>query len=131
MWTTGITPRVSETDGLGHINNTSVVAWLEAGRRGLFDLFNPENDFSQWRMIVVSLTIDFKHETFFGFDVEIKSCVSEVGRSSLKLSEEIWQNGVLCVTSRATYVNVDPVAKKSQEIPENIRQGLAATTCAS
>ena len=35
MFTTVITPRVSETDGMGHINNTVIPIWFEAGRKGI------------------------------------------------------------------------------------------------
>lgn len=46
MFTTTITPRVSETDGVGHINNTTVPVWFEAGRHEIFKLFTPDLSFS-------------------------------------------------------------------------------------
>lgn len=124
MWKTVIVPRVSETDALGHINNTTIAVWLEAGRTQLFRVFNPENDFLQWRMIVVSLEIDFRHELFFGADVEVRVAVKRVGRSSLELSEEIWQRETLCVSAKTTYVHVDPTTRKSSPIPPAARRIL-------
>ena len=121
MWSTTLSPRVSETDALGHINNTTIANWLEAGRTGLFNLFTPDNNFSQWRMIVVSLKVDFLREMFFGSDVEIRVCVEKIGRSSLELAEEIWQAGVLCASARTVYVHVDPQTRKSAEIPNRER----------
>lgn len=131
MWTTVLTPRVSETDGLGHINNTVAATWLEAGRLGLFRIFTPDDDFSQWRMIVVALSLNFHREIFFGSDVTVTVCVSKIGRSSLQLSESIWQDGQLCVTGEATYVNVDPTTKKSAPIPEDVRSVLTRHVCPS
>lgn len=131
MWTTIISPRVSETDALGHINNTTVAVWLEAGRTGLFNIFNPDNDFSRWKMIVVSLKIDFLSELFFGSDVEIRVCVSKLGRSSLELTEQIWQGDALCVTAKTTYVHVDPSTRKSSGLSDAAREALARHACAS
>ena len=48
MIVTTITPRVSETDGAGHINNTAIPVWLEAGRREIFALFTPDLGFEHW-----------------------------------------------------------------------------------
>ena len=45
LLTTIITPRVSETDGVGHINNVFVPIWLEAGRREIFKIFSPDLSF--------------------------------------------------------------------------------------
>lgn len=129
MYRTMITPRVSETDGLGHINNTVMPVWFEAGRREIFELFSPVGDFAAWRMIVASLTIDFLHEVFYGVDVEVRVCISHIGRSSLRLSEELWQAEKLCAKGEATYVNVDPRTKKSTEIPGDIREQLNRHSC--
>ncbi|MGM0876104.1 MAG: hypothetical protein ACQEWV_15325 [Bacillota bacterium] len=37
MYKTIIEPHVSETDGVGHINNTTIPIWFEAGRNDLFN----------------------------------------------------------------------------------------------
>ena len=42
MFETTITPRVSETDGAGHINNVFVPVWFEAGRREIFRILTPD-----------------------------------------------------------------------------------------
>ncbi len=39
---TTITPRFSDTDALGHINNTNVPVWFEGTRDPLFRLFTPD-----------------------------------------------------------------------------------------
>lgn len=58
MFHTTIEPRVSETDAVGHINNTTVPVWFEAGRNQLFALFNPERSFKDWKMIILNMNVD-------------------------------------------------------------------------
>jgi len=129
LWETTLAPRISETDALGHINNTTIANWLEAGRTGLFEVFTPDHNFSQWRMLVVSLKIDFLHEIFFGSDVQIRVCIKKIGRSSLELDEEVWQGGVLCVSAQTVYVHVDPHTRKSALIPGDERLLLLPHMC--
>lgn len=124
MFETIIYPRVSETDAVGHINNTVVPVWFEAARRDLFELFGPVDDFSQWRMIVASFTVDFKHELTYPAPVTVRSSIERIGNSSLTLYEEMYQHGRCCVIGRTTYVHVDPATKRSERIPDQVRADL-------
>lgn len=67
MYTTTLTPRISETDAVGHINNTTIPIWLEAGRHQIFALFNPDHKFHDWKMIIVKTTIEYKEQIFLGW----------------------------------------------------------------
>lgn len=125
MFETVIHPRVSETDAVGHINNTVVPVWFEAGRRDFFALFGPPEDFSLWRMIVASFTVDFEHELTYPAPVTVRTWVERVGNSSLTLYEEMHQHGRRCATGRTTYVNVNPQEKRSERISDDIRAELA------
>lgn len=126
MWKTIIAPRVSETDGVGHINNTVIPVWLEAGRHPLFKIFNPEHSFHDWRMVIVKTTVEYKAQIYFGYDVEIHCYINRIGNSSLELYEEVWQQDRKCIEAFTTYVNFDQAQQKSQVIPEDIKQLLAA-----
>lgn len=65
MWRTPITPRVSETDGAGHVNNCFVPVWFEAGRREIFRILTPDLDFARWRVALVNINIDYTAQIFF------------------------------------------------------------------
>lgn|SRR5699024_96042 len=121
---TTIEPRFSETDALGHINNTVIPAWLEASRNQLFWMFTPNMSFDDWKLVVVNTNTNFKDEIYFGHDVVIYNWVKKIGNSSLQLYEEIWQNDRLCVDSTVTYVNVDLRTKKTETIPTHLREQL-------
>ncbi|MGO1060237.1 acyl-CoA thioesterase [Planococcus sp. FY231025] len=124
MYETVLSPRVSETDGVGHINNTTLPVWFEAARNPLFALFTPDHDFTRWKMVIVKTTLEFISQIYFGQDVEIKVWIKKIGNSSLELYEELHQNGSLCARNTAVYVNYDLQAQKSEKIPEEIREEL-------
>lgn len=125
MYKTILTPRVSETDGVGHINNTTLPVWFEAARNPLFDLFTPDHDFAKWKMVIVKTVLEFTGQIYFGKDVAVNVWVKKIGNSSLELYEELYQEGNLCARNTAIYVNYDLDSQKSEKIPEAIRQELA------
>lgn len=119
-----IEPRISETDGMRHINNTTVPVWLEGARNELFSIFNPTKEFSKWTLLIVNTNINYRNEIFFGENAEVRCWIKKIGNSSLVLYEEIWQSGRLCVGAETTYVNVDSTSKKSERISDEIRMAL-------
>jgi acyl-CoA thioester hydrolase len=124
MYLTIIEPRVSETDGVGHINNTTIPIWFEAGRNQLFKLFTPDSSFKNWKMIILKMNVEYIGQIFFGKDVEIKTWVKRIGKSSLELYEEIHQENRLCTKGTAVYVNFNLQKQKSEPITDEIRQEL-------
>lgn len=125
MYKTILTPRVSETDAVGHINNTTLPVWFEAARNPLFDLFTPDHDFAKWKMVIVKTILEFTGQIYFGKDVEVNVWIKKIGNSSLELYEELYQDGNLCAQNTAVYVNYDLGSQTSEKIPEAIRQELA------
>lgn len=125
MYYTPITPRVSETDGVGHVNNTVIPVWFEAGRREFFTLLSPEESFAGWRNIVINMNVDFLHEISYFHEVHVHTWVEKVGTTSIRLYEEMWQQGKLCARGNTTYVNVNPVTKSAEPVPESVRAQLA------
>lgn len=124
MFVTRIRPRVSETDGVGHINNTTIPVWLEAGREEIFRLFTPDLSFQNWRMVIVNMNIDFLKEIFYGQEVEVRTWVKKIGNTSLQLAEEVHQGGQLCVRGECTYVNYNLAERKAEPIPPHICRQL-------
>ena len=121
-----ITPRVADTDALGHINNTVLPCWFEEARTPLFRILNPTLDFAKWNIIMAHMEIDFLKQIYFHSNVEIRTWVSRMGNSSFDLIQQLWQNGDLCASSKVVIVHFDFKAQKSVVICDAMREQLMA-----
>ena len=121
---TKIVPRVSETDGVGHINNVFVPIWFEAGRREIFRIFSPKLDFINWKLALVKVTVEYVDQLYLAEDVEVKTGIEKVGTSSFTIKEEIHQTNRICAKGQAIYVNYNFRDKKSEPISNEVRNRL-------
>lgn len=124
MFTTAITPRVSETDGAGHVNNTVAPVWLEAGRREVFRIFSPDLRFDDWHLALVNTNLDYVAQIYWQQAAEVRTWVDRVGNTSFRLYEEIWQGTRLCVKGTVTYVHFDYATQQSRPVPAQARTRL-------
>ena len=124
MIVTDITPRVSETDGVGHINNVFVPIWFEAGRREIFRIFSPKLDFKNWRLALVKVEVEYVDQIYLANDVEIRTGIEKIGNSSFTIKEELHQKDRLCAKGKSIYVNYNFRTEKSESIPETTRKKL-------
>ena len=88
MFITIIEPRFSETDILGHINNTAFPVWFETARQDIFKLVHPNLSSSDWPMIIAHIHVDFILQTEYGDKVTIKSYISKIGKKSFDVTHE-------------------------------------------
>ena len=121
---TNIVPRVSETDGVGHINNVFVPIWFEAGRREIFRIFSPNLDFLDWKLALVKVTVEYVDQLYLAENVEVRTGIEKIGTSSFTIREEIHQTNRLCARGQAIYVNYNFTEKRSEAIPIKIRNRL-------
>ena len=121
---TNIVPRVSETDGVGHINNVFVPIWFEAGRREIFRIFSPNLDFLDWKLALVKVTVEYVDQLYLAENVEVRTGIEKIGTSSFTIREEIHQTNRLCARGQAIYVNYNFTEKRSEAIPNQIRNRL-------
>ena len=121
---TKIVPRVSETDGVGHINNVFVPIWFEAGRREIFRIFSPNLDFINWKLALVKVTVEYLDQLYLAEQVEVRTGIEKIGTSSFTIKEEIYQTNRLCSKGQAIYVNYNFKEKKSEPISNEIRGKL-------
>jgi acyl-CoA thioester hydrolase len=120
-----ITPRLYETDALGHINNATIAAWFEVVRvRFLESLVDDSADIiKNW--ILASVHIDFVGETFYGADVTAKIVEASIGNSSFTLHTEMFQGDRQTVRGKAVLVHLDLASKSPSRIPDALRAKLA------
>ena len=124
MIETPIIPRVSETDGAGHINNTVIPIWFEGGRTEIFRVLTPDLDFKNWRVALVNMNVDYLAQTYFQDRAVVRTWVDKVGTKSFTLYEELWQGARLCAKGTATYVYFNYDDQEAKPVPENVRVAL-------
>ena len=124
MIETPIIPRVSETDGAGHINNTVIPIWFEGGRTEISRVLTPDLDFNNWRVALVNMNVDYLAQTYFQDPAVVRTWVDKVGTKSFTLYEELWQGARLCAKGTATYVYFNYDDQKAKPVPENVRVAL-------
>lgn len=126
MYTTKVTPRFGDTDGLQHINNVALVEWFEVGRNPIFRIFTPDLDLSyeKWKLILVRTEFDYIGQMYYGKDVEIKTFITKIGNTSFTIGHEAWQDGELKARGKAIIVHYDFQRERSLPIPDSIRKQL-------
>ncbi|CAH0540300.1 acyl-CoA thioesterase [Vibrio marisflavi] len=124
MFQTTIFPRFTDTDALGHINNTAFAIWFEEARLPIFEIFHPTLEVKSWPLIIARIEIDLLAQTYWGKDVEIRTFIEKVGNSSCHLRHEAWQEGNKVAKGLAILIYFDYVSNQSKTIEEHIRQQL-------
>lgn len=126
MYKTIITPRIGDTDALRHINNTALPVWFETARNPIFEIFNPtlELTYKKWNLMMIRCDFNYLKPIYYGHDVEIRTYVSKIGKTSLTLIHEAWQNGQLRANGSCTMLYFDFIRQTSVAIPEDIHEKL-------
>lgn len=124
MFTESFETRFSDTDALGHINNSMIPIWFEGGRNPIFKIFMPTLDLSDWRLILAKMDVTFHAEMFFGSRIEIRTYIGRVGHSSFDVYQELWQDDIKKASGTAVMVHFHNGIKKSEPIPDAIREQL-------
>jgi len=117
-------PGFSDTDALGHINNTVFPYWFENSRIEIFRIFSRELDLNNWPLILAKITIDFKHQCYYGVEVEVNSYIDKVGNSSFVVLQEVFQKNKLVAVGMSTMVHFDHKKNISIQIPLEIKKQL-------
>lgn len=126
MFIEKITPRFSETDVLGHINNTVLPVWFEAARAPIFRFFTPDLNPYDWKLIIAKVEVSFLAELFYGHDVQVKSSIEHIGSSSFVIRQEAFQQERCCAIGKTVMVRYDFSAKSAT--PLSIQEKKALQT---
>lgn len=118
-------PRFSETDVLGHINNTVLPVWFEAARAPIFRFFTPDLNPHDWKLIIANVEVSFVGELFYGAEVTINSSIEKVGNSSFVVRQEAYQNERCCAVGKTVMVRYDFSEKSKKALSESEQQALS------
>jgi acyl-CoA thioester hydrolase len=120
MFSEVITTRFSDTDALGHINNTMVPIWFEGARDPVFKWFMPELDLTHWQLILAKIDVSFHAQIYYGKKIELRTYIGRIGSSSFDVYQELWQNEVKCASGTAVMVHFCYEKQTSSKIPDQV-----------
>jgi acyl-CoA thioesterase FadM len=115
--------RWRDLDGLGHVNHTVVLTYLEEGR----DAFLKAHGIRRDEYVVGRCNVSFRGEIDPAFEaVTVQCAVRELGRSSVTTSERIVDHtGEVVVEAEFGLVMWDPAQRGSRPISDEERASLA------
>jgi acyl-CoA thioester hydrolase len=123
-----ISPRLYETDAMGHINNATIAAWFEVLRVSFLEsIADADGDAEPGKVfdwVVASFKLDFAAETFYGSEVTARVTRVAVGNSSLGIDCEMLQDGKVCVRGESVLVHFDNQAKQKKPIGDELRSRI-------
>lgn len=118
---TDIQLRWSDTDALGHLNNTSFASYAELGRLD----FLQRSFAAVGSLILANLSIDFRRQVRYGADVHVETWIEKVGRTSITLRQDVFANGEVAAEARSVVVHFDYAAQQKLELSAEARERLA------
>ncbi len=115
--------RWRDLDGLGHVNHTVVLTYLEEGR----DAFLKERGIRRDEYVVGRCSVTFNGEIDPAFGaVTVQCAVRELGRSSVATTERILDHsGEVVVEAEFGLVLWDPEQRGSRPITDEERTALS------
>ena len=114
--------RWRDLDGLGHVNHTVVLTYLEEGR----DAFLKQHGIRRDEYVVGRCSVNFRTEIDPAFEaVTVECSVGEIGRSSMTTTERILdRSGNVVVDAEFALVLWDPQQWASRPITDSERTSL-------
>lgn len=116
--------RWRDLDGLGHVNHTVVLTYLEEGR----DNFLKRHGIRRDEYVVGRCSVNFRGEIDPAFEaVTVQCAVRELGRSSMTTNERILDHtGQVVVDAEFGLVLWDPDQRVPRPITDEERASLAS-----
>ena len=120
--------RFSETDALGHINNTSYFIYLEEARMKFFEALGLAPNIEDWNFLLASTKCDFITQGYFNQLLSVRTYLTKVGTKSCEMSHDIIcsQTGETIAKGTAILVCFNFGEQKSEPIPETIKERLVS-----
>ncbi|HEV7415468.1 MAG TPA: acyl-CoA thioesterase, partial [Tianweitania sediminis] len=99
--------RYSDTDRQGHVNNAVFATLLESGRVGIIYENGLSIAATGCAFVIARVEIDFRAELTWPGTVDVATAVTRIGRSSVELSQALFQNNRCAALSRSVVVQMN------------------------
>ena len=118
------TIRYADLDPQGHVNNAVFATYFETGRVAMFR--NPDLGIGvpDATFILVRSEIDYISELRWPGNVEIGTALAEFGRSSFKVVQVIYNQGICAASGSFTMVLTDKTTRRPRPLTEEVMTKL-------
>ncbi len=108
--------RYGDTDRQGHVNNAVFASFLETGRVEL--LYHSERPLlpDGASFVIVSLQLNFIREITWPGKIDIGTGITQIGNSSIKIYQQLFQNEQLVADAETVIVQVDGATGRSRPL---------------
>lgn len=114
--------RYADTDRQGHVNNAVFATFLETGRVEI--IIGQELADEGAAFVIARLELDFLSEINWPGEVEIGTAVREVGRSSFRLFQRVFQDGKPVAEAVTVIVQMNEATRRSHPLSDKARKQL-------
>jgi acyl-CoA thioester hydrolase len=110
--------RFGDLDPQGHVNQAVFLTYFESGRVAMFRDPDLGIGVPGATFVMVRMEVDYLRELHWPGMIEIGTGVAEFGRSSFKVNQAIFRDGICAAAGRATLVCIDTASRKPRPLPE-------------
>lgn len=111
------TLRFADTDRNGHITSSVFAICCQSGRLGLLSDPSRGAEPPHAQFVLASLQLDYVRELHWPGTVEIGTRIERIGRSSVTLTQALFQAGRCAAIARSVAVLMDANTRRSRPIP--------------
>jgi acyl-CoA thioester hydrolase len=121
--------RFGDLDPQGHVNQAVFLTYFESGRVAMFRNRDLGIGVPGLTFVMVRMEVNYLRELNWPGTIEIGTGVAEFGRSSFKVEQAIFRDGVCAATGLATLVCIDLTSRKPRPLPEEAIERLSQWKC--
>ncbi len=116
--------RYADTDQQGHVNNAVFATFLETGRVEV--LYNRDYPLlaEGASFVIASLKLDFLKEIRWPGRVDTGTGILKIGNSSIRIYQELFQDGQSVATAETVIVQVDDRTGRGKRLTADARETL-------
>ena len=118
--------RFADLDPANHVNNVAYAQYFESGRVAFWRDAGRHLVVPGTMGVIAKLVIDYRAQMDFPGEVEVGTRVLSLGRSSTRLGQGLFRDGVCVATSVSVGVLVDKDTARSTPMPDALRQAVLA-----
>ena len=110
--------RFGDLDPQGHVNQAVFNTYFESGRVAMFRNKDLGIGVPGLTYVMVRMEVDYVKELHWPGSIDVGTGVAEFGRSSFKVSQAIFRDGVCAAIGKSTLVCMDVKTRKATPLPE-------------